>query len=104
MTDMNRFLESIPDGTLSDNAIAEAKTIYDSLTRCFSTELTRVSDIILGEDGGSVSIVFTTPYLASTHGNSAHLASLFQIADAVAITPAREEDGFSANIIFTVVS
>ena len=103
MKDLNEFFSGIPAGVLSGDTKAAVRIVYDSLSSCFSTGRTYVEDIILSDDGKGVSIVLRTPYLAAEGKDSAHLADLFRIADAVAFYSIPAEDGFDAAIVFTIV-
>lgn len=104
MTDMNEFLKSLPKGALSEDAVNEARTLYETLTDCFATSRTRVTDIVLSEDRHCVSVILRTPYFVSDNGSSGLFSDLLRVSDAVAIAPVQTEDGYEAQIVFTIAS
>ena len=101
--DLNEFLQSVPSGTIGKDFEDRIRIVYDSLTDCFATSRTHVTDIVLSDDASGVSIILTTPYLSAQGEDASLLADLFRIADAVAIAPTPAEDGFDASIVFTIM-
>ena len=104
MTDINRFLKSLPAGVVSEDAKEEIREIYESLTDVFTTERTRVTDLVYNREERCVSIILTTPYLIADNSSSGLFSDILRVSDAIAITPVHTDDGFVASIVFTIAS